>query len=176
MILPTPCAEPWLKSSRGDKSALPIADRHYNRQKPGSPQFVPPGRCFVLLAPDSDALWVTSWPFAEYVKHAWAGAWICSCFRNESDALSSNLIRSAVALTVREFGDPPPLGFVTFVDPKKTKPKEVPGWCFRRAGWKRARCPKHAAKAEGCAACLGRTKAGLVALQFTAAQIRRAAP
>lgn len=37
----------WALSHRADARALPIADRHYNRQKIGSPQFVPPGRCVV---------------------------------------------------------------------------------------------------------------------------------
>ena len=41
-----------------------IAARHYNRQKIGTQQFVPPGRCYVLLAVPGPALWVTSWPFA----------------------------------------------------------------------------------------------------------------
>jgi hypothetical protein len=63
----------WNISYRADPKALPIADRHYNRQKPGTPQFVPPGRCLVLLTENADALWVSSWPFAEYVKHAWGG-------------------------------------------------------------------------------------------------------
>lgn len=37
----------WRLSHRFDPRALPIADSHYNRQKPGTPQFVPPGRCLV---------------------------------------------------------------------------------------------------------------------------------
>jgi hypothetical protein len=53
----------------------------------------------MVLRHDSDALWVTSWPFAEYVRHAWPGAWINSLFRNESNRLSSELIREAVAIT-----------------------------------------------------------------------------
>ena len=161
----------WFPSTRGDKRALPIADRHYNRQKPGSSQFVPPGSCLVFLSEAADSLWVSSWPKAEYVKHAWAGAWICSCFRNESGSLSSTLIREAVACTLDAWGDPPALGFVTFVDPTKTTPKDVPGWCYRRAGWKRARCPIHASKTEGCMACKGLTKGGLVALQLTRRQM-----
>jgi hypothetical protein len=36
-------------SHRADHRALPLADRHYNRQKPGTPQFVPPGRCMGML-------------------------------------------------------------------------------------------------------------------------------
>lgn len=58
----------WTLSHRFDPAAVQIADRHYNRQKVGTPQFVPPGRCMVLLG--GPALWVTSWPFPEYTKHA----------------------------------------------------------------------------------------------------------
>lgn len=64
---------PWRRSYRADPAALPLADRHYNRQKIGSPQFVPPGTCLVLLTEDRSAVWVTSWPKAEYVQHAWGG-------------------------------------------------------------------------------------------------------
>ena len=63
----------WHLSHRADKRALPLANRHYNRQSPNSPQFVPPGRCLVLLTQDTGALFVSSWPLAAYVKHAWAG-------------------------------------------------------------------------------------------------------
>lgn len=55
---------PWRLSWRADPAARAIADRHYNRQKPGAAQFVPPGRCLVLKAFDGSAVWVTSWPFA----------------------------------------------------------------------------------------------------------------
>ena len=139
----------WELSHRADKEALPLADRHYNRQKPGTPQFVPPGRCIVLLSLWKDALWVSSWPFSEYVKHAWAGAWVCSCFRNESNILSSVLIREAMAVTRSIWGDPPPLGMVTFVDASKVKRKRDPGRCYLRAGWNN----------------VGKTKGGLVAIQ-----------
>ena len=128
---------PWLRSHRADPAALPLADRHYNRQKPGSPQFVPPGSCFVLLTEDRSAVWVTSWPYAQYVKHAWGGgAWVNSLFRREdSPHLASDLIRWAVAHTRAEWPDVPELGIVSFIDPRKTKPKEIPGWCYLRAGW-----------------------------------------
>jgi len=128
----------WRMSHRFDRAALPLADRHYNRQTPGSPQFVPPGRCLVLLAGPLEkptALWVTSWPLAEYTRHAWAGAWVCSCFRNEGAGLSSELIREAVAITRWRYGTPPDLGMVTFVDRGKTKPKKHPGYCYMRAGF-----------------------------------------
>ena len=140
----------WIRSHRADVDVLPLADRHYNRQKIGSRQFAPPGRCLVLKTVALDAFWITSWPFAQYVKHAWAGAWICSAFRNESEYLSSDLIREAVALTVDEYGPAPGLGMVTFVDTKKIRKKRDPGRCFLRAGFKNC----------------GRTKGGLIVLQL----------
>jgi hypothetical protein len=74
----------WHLSHRADPVTRAIADRHYNRQKIGTDQFVPPGRCVVLRTDLGDAFWVTSWPFARFTKHDWAGAWVCSAFRNES--------------------------------------------------------------------------------------------
>ena len=131
----------WRLSHRADPEALPLADRHYNRQKPGSPQFVPPGRCVVLLSGSPACqLWVTSWPFAEFTKHEWAGAWVCSCYRRESGAAASEGIRAAVAATRAIYGDPPPLGMITFIDreqvrPTKVRGREVWGWSWLRAGW-----------------------------------------
>lgn len=141
----------WTLAHRAHPAAVAIADRHYNRQKVGTPQFVPPGRCIVLLNQDAggNALWVTSWPFAQYVKHAWAGAWVNSLFRNESRWLSSLLIREAVAIT-RSIWDPPPIGIVTFVDASKVRRKRDPGYCYLMAGFEN----------------VGKTAGGLVALQL----------
>ena len=125
----------WQLSNRADPAAVAVADRHYNRQKPGTPQFVPPGRCLVLLTPDAGALWVTSWPFAEYVKHRWPGAWVNSLFRRESGPLASELIREAVSATRWTWGEPPVLGLVSFVDPGKVRHKRDPGRCYLRAGF-----------------------------------------
>lgn len=142
----------WQLSDRFDPAAALLADRHYNRRKIGSPQFVPPGRCVVLRTPDADAFWITSWPFAEYVRHAWPGAWVCSAFRNEAPDryLSSELVVEAVAATLAVWPEPPALGMVTFVNRDKTRRKRDPGRCFRKAGF------------EPC----GETKGGLVALQL----------
>jgi len=140
---------PWQRSNRFDVRALPLADAHYNRRKVGSPQFVPPGRCVVLLTTDADALWVTSWPFAAYVRHAWPGAWVNSLFRREGgELLASDLIVAAVAAT-RAVWEPPTLGIVSFVDASKTRHKRDPGRCYRKAGWKH----------------VGYTKSGLWAFQ-----------
>ena len=135
-------------SWRADPLAREIADRHYNRQKVGSPQFVPPGRCVVLLSKDHDAVWVTSWPYAQYVKHAWPGAWVNSLFRNEGKELSSQLIREAVAVT-RSIWHPPENGLITFVDAGKVESSN-PGYCYQMAGFEK----------------VGKTKGGLIALQM----------
>ena len=127
----------WRFSNRADPVAVAIADRHYNRQKVGSPQFVPPGRCKVFVSVCNKAVWVTSWPFAKYVKHAWAGAWVNSIFRNEGAGLSSDLIWQAIAATRAEW-EPPELGIVSFVDASKVIHKRDPGRCYRKAGFKHA--------------------------------------
>lgn len=134
----------WHLANRATPAARKIADGHYNRQKRGAAQFVPPGRCMVLVIPDV-ALWVTSWPFAEYTKHAWAGAWVNSTFRNERgrEVLSSELIVEALAAT-RWFAQnepswraqaEPDLGMVTFVDERKVRRKRDPGRCYTKAGF-----------------------------------------
>jgi hypothetical protein len=125
---------PWSVSDRADPYARQLADRHYNRQKVGSPQFVPPGACVVLTAPD--AFWITSWPLAEWVKHDWAGAWVNSAFRREGgEYLASELITFAVAATRARWPDVPDLGMVTFVDKDKVRHKRDPGRCYRKAGF-----------------------------------------
>ncbi len=124
----------WRESHRADRAAVALADRHYNRQHVGSPQFVPPGRNLCFVTEDDKSVWTTSWPFAEYVKHAWAGAWVNSIFRNEGPRLSSELILEAIACT-RWTWEPPELGIITFVDAGKVSPKRDPGRCYRRAGF-----------------------------------------
>lgn len=127
----------WERSHRFDPRAVALADRHYSRQQPGTPQFVAPHQNVVFLTPEADALWVTSYPRPEYVKHAWPDAWVCSWFRNESRHLSSELIGEAVAATRALWGDPPAGGIITFVDAGKVRPKRDPGYCYVRAGWTR---------------------------------------
>ncbi len=126
----------WHLSHRFDKEALPMADRHYNRQKPGTPQFVPPGRCLVLKGEGS--LWVSSWQ--QYVMHDWPGAWMCTCYRRESGELASSAILDAVAATRWHWGNPPTAGMVTFINPRIVpgywRRGELSwGYCYERAGF-----------------------------------------
>lgn len=119
----------WQLSHRADPKAKELADRHYNRQKPDSPQFVPPGRCCVLYARTETgrAFWVTSAPFGQYVKHRWPGAWVCSAFRNENAGVASDIIVQAISATCYLLGEPPPLGMVTFIDRRFVVPVMVRG-------------------------------------------------
>ena len=133
----------WTQTNRCDVATRMIADRHYNRQSIGSRNFVPPGRCLVLYGENKSgmAFWVTSWPYAEYVLHAWGGSFICSAFRNENFGVASTLIIDAVKRTVDFFNVIPPLGFITFIDRSKVEPIKRRGYLhwgysYEKAGFK----------------------------------------
>lgn len=150
----------WCISNRADPVARVLADRHYNRQTIGAEQFVPPGRCVVLVEDTARAFWITSFPFPEYVKHAWPGAWICSAFRSEEAGGSIDLVRQALSATRANLGDPPELGLVTFIDHQKVKPIMIRnhptwGWIWIKAGFR----------------YVGQTKAGLLAFQILPADM-----
>ena len=146
----------WCKSHRADPVARELADRHYNRQKVGAAQFVPPGSCCVFVTRNRRAFWVTSAPIAAYVKHAWAGAWVCSAFRSEGAGRASELIRLALAASRAHYQDKiPDLGMVTFINREKVKPilvrgKPTWGYTWKQAGFRE----------------VGETKGGLLALQI----------
>jgi hypothetical protein len=151
----------WRESWRADPAGRVIADRHYNRQSIGAAQFVPPGMCAVYVSLDAKSLWVTSWPKAEFVKHAWPGAWINSCFRREGgDHRASDMIRAGVAATRAKWPDVPDLGMVTMVDPTKVESKRQPGWCYLKAGF----------------SLVGETKGGLLVFQMLEVEMPEAAP
>ena len=126
----------WRLSHRADPLGVRLADRHYSRVKRGTPQFVTPGRCVVLITEAADALWVSTWSPPEHDTHAWPGAWVCSLFRNESPHLSSELIIEAIAATRWRWGDAPSLGMITFINVRKVRHKRDPGRCFRKVGFR----------------------------------------
>jgi hypothetical protein len=145
----------WQVSNRFEREAVAIADRHYNRQKPGTNQFVPPGSCFVLRGVQVPMLWVSLWPRAEFVAHSWAGAWVNSLFRKECPGHASDDIRDAIAATLCKWPWPPRLGMVTFINPKHVKPimqrgRPVWGYSYIKAGFR----------------FVGYTQGGLIALQM----------
>lgn len=150
----------WRPAHRFDREAVALADRHYSRQKPGSPQMMPPGSCRVLVAKNGRGVFGLSVPKREYVKHAWAGAWMVSIFRNEETGpLASDMIAEAMAYMRTQY-EIPPEGCVTFVDPTKVpgimeRGERIKGFCFHKTGFK----------------AVGETKKGLIAWQLTPAQI-----
>lgn len=157
--------QPWCMSNRFDPAAKKLADRHYNRQKPDSPQFAPAGSCVVFLTADARAFWVTSYPRAEFTQHKWAGAWICSAFRSEGAGRATDLIEAAIAATRAHYGEPPDLGLVTFLDPRKVEPiltNGIPtfGRTWIKAGFR----------------FVGKTKGGLLAFQILPADMPDALP
>ncbi|WP_236342448.1 hypothetical protein [Paenibacillus plantiphilus] len=123
-----------------------LADRHYSRQTIGADMFCRPGRNLVLRTAMGDAVWVT-W---SGIRDDGLQAWECTIFRNESDYLSSNMVRAAVTATIAQWGQPPPDGIITYVDADKVRSIN-PGCCFKAAGWRQ----------------IGRSKRrGLILLQY----------
>lgn len=122
----------WVVTNKGDQDCRLLADRHYSRQKVGSRQFCRPGRNLVLRTAAGDAVWVT-W---SGIRDDSLDAWECTIFRNESDYRSSDLIREAVEITLREWGGAPPDGIITYVDQSKVRSSN-PGFCFLKAGWEK---------------------------------------
>lgn len=130
-------ARNWRRSDPGDPQLIALYDQHYSRQRPGG-QCSRPARDVVLSIPGPRAAaagWVSLAP--QHQAHDWPGTWECMWFRNARPDLylSSELIREALALTVTEWGPPPPAGMVTFVDVDQVKPKPHPGYCFRVVGF-----------------------------------------
>lgn len=128
---------PWRLSHKAEVAAVALADRHYSRRKVGSPQFMPPGQTLVLLTPDEDAVfgWWRPHPASGLKAMNGLDGWTCTIFRNESDHLSSDLIRAAeTELLLRH--DCGPDGLLTYVWDRKVRPTNQPGWCFIKAGWR----------------------------------------
>lgn len=123
---------PWVRVRRTNAQARTLADRHYSRQSVGNVEFMPPGRLLVLLATSA------VWGVCENLDPVGNLRWRCTIFRNESNVLSSDLIRSATEATYWFWAAHyrhVPERLTTEVDPTKTRRKRDPGRCFVRAGW-----------------------------------------
>jgi hypothetical protein len=140
--LESPRSEPpvWRPVQKANPCLVALADRHYTRQKPGTPQFCRPGMNFALLLSDGSAGWVTWRPIPQLGRMDGLEAWECTFFRNEGSRTSSELVREATDLTYRAWGWPPRDGLITAVGIEQTarrrSRKHPPGWCFICAGWR----------------------------------------
>ena len=131
----------WEITTRSDPAVRALRTRHYSTLGSTGRTVGPPGRVLILRTPDGLAAWITHWPSAELALDG-LDAWRCSMFRNEGPRRSSDLIREAMALTAATWGSSPRDGWVTWIEPGKVA-SEIPGYCFRRAGWKRDRTWRH---------------------------------
>lgn len=133
IMMDMPQYGPWIITHKGDDSCRRLADRHYSRQTIGHPMFTRPGRNLVLRTAEGNAAWVTWYG----LRDDGLDAFECTLFRNESEHLSSYLIRAAVEAIREEWGPfLPPDGIITYVAANKVRSTN-PGCCFKIAGWKR---------------------------------------
>ena len=129
----------WYPTSAADPRAFALYRRHYSAKGRGPTNpwrkkgfgFVEPGECMTLLTPYADALFV--WRLGLMYVLGRRPALFCVIFRNESAYRSSDLILEAEQLAWRRW---PGERLHTWVNPAKVA-SAVPGWCFRRARWKR---------------------------------------
>lgn len=127
----------WVQVRDGDPTGLALFQRHYSRYEYADgrdpARFVGPGARIVLLTPDARALFVWR-EFDSQDPTAKPGDINCSIFRNEGAGLSSELIRQADELAWDRW---PGRRHYTYVNPAKVRSTN-PGFCFLRAGWRRA--------------------------------------
>lgn len=133
----------WLITDKGDPDARALVDGvsvgkapHYSRQTPGASLFTRNGQNLVFLLEDCLAVWVTFRPTpGKATRPDRLDAWECALFRNEGHVVSSELVREAHLLSAAIWGSIPMDGLITFVQPDRIQ-SEIPGYCYRRAGWK----------------------------------------
>jgi len=124
----------WIPVQKADIRARGIADRHYSRQKKGSPQFTRPGNNLVLLTVDCSALWVSWKPSNGIERMDNAGdVYECTIFHRDGGWLASEMILAAMQFTEEIWGVPPD-GWITYVGKDKVKSSN-PGYCFLKAGF-----------------------------------------
>lgn len=148
----------WLITDKGDPDARRLVDGegltddagepvgpHYSRRKwgnAGKVAWTRSGQNLPFVTADGLAVWNVHRPDPSAVARGLAArldhrdAWECTMFRNLGAVLSSTLIREAVLLTVALWGPLPKDGLLTYVDPEEVR-SGLPGYCFRRAGWRR---------------------------------------
>jgi hypothetical protein len=127
----------WRRVTKFDPRAAALADRHYSRRTPGSPQFMPPGQTVILLGDPGPAVfgWWRPDPKAGIIPMNGLDGWTCTIFRNETQEQSSVLILMAEAWLKALDVSCGPDGLITYVWDRKVKSVN-PGYCFKKAGWR----------------------------------------
>lgn len=136
----------WQLSRAGkyDRVGVELVRGHYSRRKPDSPQFMPPGETFVLIARDRQSVWGWWRPHPRSGLRALNGydGWTCSVFARHGGPLASELVLDAeralaalesAGLTAAPCG---PSGLLTYVHRKRVASRN-PGYCFKVVGWRK---------------------------------------
>lgn len=150
----SPSQSVWCVSLDGDKTLLEMYERHYSayryRDNRERKLFVGPGEKLVLRTQRGFAMFVWR-KFIDDCIDARTGdrqqGVNCAVFRNESNYLSSELIRQADSVAHQFW---PGERHYTYVSSSGVRSRN-PGFCFERAGWKKC----------------GKTKSGLLILELT---------
>lgn len=130
----------WSFSHKFDKHGAKLADGHYSRRTPGSPQFMPPGETVVLTRPDAVFGWWRPDPRSGLKSMNKLDGWTCSIFRylrGDSLKRASDLILEAELALLEAAKQEPACGpdvLLTYVWDAKVHSGN-PGYCFKCAGW-----------------------------------------
>ncbi len=134
----------WYSVTDADPRLYALYRRHYSYEKvrnyPGkvrlrqnglTPKMQGFGDYLALLSGDCRAGWIWTRP-PDGVSQSGQHGVVCVLFRNESDVLSSELVREASDLAWRKW---PGQRLYTYV--WDTKVQSInPGYCYKRAGWR----------------------------------------
>lgn len=137
----------WCEAKDGDRIAFAMYRRHYSSRKNPRPKvrlFVGPGEKMVLVGFMAPALFA----WRKFIDDSGQRGVNCAVFRNESRHRSSAMVREAMEWAWLRW---PGERLYTTVDPAAVRSTN-PGYCFQLAGWRKC----------------GRTKSGLVVLEFAA--------
>ncbi len=123
----------WWVTKDGDLDCLELYERHYSayRYADGRKRqlFVGPGDKLVLRTEHADACFV----WRRFIDDSGQVGVNCAVFRNESEHLSSALIRQADAIADATWADRRHYTYVR----REAVASSNPGYCFLRAGWRR---------------------------------------
>ena len=143
----------WRLSKDGDATLRALYERHYSARRYKDRRerklFVGPGEKLVLRTRTGDAGFV----WRKFIAASGETGINCAFFRNESETRASDLIREADAIADTAW---PGQRHYTYVDPSAVRSRN-PGYCFKRAGWRRC----------------GVTRGGLIIMERCAVRYRR---